>query len=116
MNNLNLIGSTVRLINSNEVKKISDYETILDKEIFYMTDNTSYCKDQLIFIDEFESTLHDISQYIINTDQDVLGINDVAERFVTVLSPYSTKITQVKETKPKKSIVTKFFDFWKSLW
>lgn len=81
---------------SNEIKYVEEYETILGVNIYYMEDGTSYGESQLI-IEDF--TNDDYNRYFNKKVEDIFKNNGYFKKLIEMSSEGFNNYIQEKEKK-----------------
>ena len=89
-----MVNDKVKIIGTNEIKIISDMENIGGVDLYYMSDRTSYSKDQILF---------DVSEHITLSSDDELSLNNLNE---------NQKKNLIKFLIPNKELIVNDMVLW----
>ena len=89
-----MVNDKVKIIRTDEIKIISDMENIGGVDLYYMSDGTSYSKDQILF---------DVSEHITLSSDDELSLNNLNEK---------QKKNLIKILIPNKELIVKDMVLW----
>ena len=102
------INQYVSISETGEIKKIIDFEKVLDKTVYYMNDNTSYGVHQLSFTDKS----YVLSFFVDKNKEKILKyLSEKSEGDIQRFLTHYLKIEKEK-IKPKKSSFSYIGDFF----
>jgi hypothetical protein len=101
------INDEVKILKTNNLKIIIDCERILNKNIYYMSDITSYCEDELCEICEYDELINSLEKNRENILK-IIDCKKTADNWVKYYNEHK-KVDEIKNS--NKSFFTKIMDY-----